>query len=256
MKRMLKHYLMVVLITAICMVLFASISWAGSRVTYHNNMSYDTGSRHLGSALQVNSRYSGYYHNRRYGSHGHNKHGYYRNNHYRNSYRNNHHKNSYRNNHHYYRQRNGHKHYNIRPRHGRRYHYGYKQGYSGRHRGYKYGYHDRHYVYMDDDKQGPQGYKGDKGMGYENHLKHASEPMATRITRINRKKGHVYIDRGKNAGFKMGSKACIYLLTGESIACGRVRKISPSHAMIEINNRKAKQFKNGMEAMLIVEEKD
>ena len=66
--------------------------------------------------------------------------------------------------------------------------------------------------------------------------------------------GVTSIDRGKNAGFVAGSTVCIYSFTGEKTACGRIRKISESNAMIEINNRKAKHIKNGMEAMLTVEE--
>ena len=246
MKRMLKNQFMMVLITAVCIALFVSISWAGSRATHHHNTSYDTDSRNLGIALKVKSGYSGYNNLLRYVNHGYNKHGY----------RRNYHRNRYGNKHNYFRQGYGHKHNKYRQRHRLRHYYGYKQGYSGHHRDYKYGYNSRHYVYRGDDKYNHKGYKSDSGKVYDNNLEHASKHIATRVTRINKSKGHVYIDKGKNAGFVMGSTVCIYSFTGEETACGRVRKISESHAMIEINNRKAKHIKNGMEVMLMVEEKD
>lgn len=244
MKKMLKNHFMMVLITAICIALFASISWAGSRATYHHNTSYDTDSSNLGFVLKVKSRHSGYNNLRRYGNHGRNKHGI----------RHKYHRNRYSNKHNYYRRGYGHKHNKYRQRHRSRHYYGHKRGYSGHYRDHKYGNHNRHYVYRGDDKYNHKGHKSDFGKGYDNNLEYASKHMATRVTRINKSKGHVYIDRGKNAGFVMGSTVCIHLFAGEETACGRIRKISESHAMIEINNRKAKHIKNGMEAMLTVEE--
>ncbi len=95
MKRKLKNQFMMVLITAVCIALFVSISWAGSRATHHHNTSYDTESSNLGFVLKVKSRDPGYNNLRRYGNHGHNK----------NGFRHNNHRNRYSNKHNYYRQR-------------------------------------------------------------------------------------------------------------------------------------------------------
>ena len=80
--------------------------------------------------------------------------------------------------------------------------------------------------------------------------------LAEQVTRINKNKGHVYIDGGKDAGFVMGATVCIYSFTGEEITCGSIQQTTVSYSVVKVNNRKAKQIQNGMEAMLSVETPD
>lgn len=80
--------------------------------------------------------------------------------------------------------------------------------------------------------------------------------LAEQVTRINKNKGLVYTDGGKDAGFVMGATVCIYSFTGEEITCGRIQKTTASYSVVKVNNRKAKPIQNGMEAMLLVETPD
>ena len=77
-----------------------------------------------------------------------------------------------------------------------------------------------------------------------------SVSFAAEVTRINAHKGHIYIDQGKEAGFIIGAEVCFYSSLGEKIVCGKVRRTTDAYAMVEVNNRKAKGIKNGMQAAL------
>jgi len=80
--------------------------------------------------------------------------------------------------------------------------------------------------------------------------------LGEQVTRINKNKGLVYIDGGKDSGFVMEATVCIYSFTGEEITCGRIQQTTASYSVIKVNNRKAKQIQNGMEAILSVETPD
>ena len=80
--------------------------------------------------------------------------------------------------------------------------------------------------------------------------------LGEQVTRINKNKGLVYIDGGKDAGFEMGATVCIHSFTGEEITCGQIQQTNVSYSVVKVNNRKAKQIQNGMEAILSVEMSD
>jgi hypothetical protein len=72
--------------------------------------------------------------------------------------------------------------------------------------------------------------------------------LAAEVTKVNVSQGHVYIDRGKEAGFIMGSDVCFYSYADERIACGTVRQISAARATVKVKSREAKLIKRGMRA--------
>ncbi len=77
--------------------------------------------------------------------------------------------------------------------------------------------------------------------------------QAAQVTRINKNKGLIVINGSKDDGFVMGATVCFYSTSGEKIACGRIQQTSESYVTVKINNREAKQSRNGMEAQLSVE---
>jgi hypothetical protein len=79
--------------------------------------------------------------------------------------------------------------------------------------------------------------------------------QAAEVTRINENRGLIVINGNKADGFVMGAKVCFYSSSGEEITCGRVRQTSESYVTVEVDNRKAKQIRNGMEAQLEDDEK-
>ena len=78
--------------------------------------------------------------------------------------------------------------------------------------------------------------------------------FAAEVTRMNTHKGHIYINEGKDTGFILGAEVCFYSPLGEKIVCGKVRRSADSYAMVEVNNRKAKGIKIGMQAALAEQE--
>lgn len=76
---------------------------------------------------------------------------------------------------------------------------------------------------------------------------------AAEVTKVNRSRGHVYIDQGKNAGFVFGAEVCFYSESGEKVTCGVVRQASESYAMVKVNNRASKAVKRGDKARLSAE---
>ena len=79
--------------------------------------------------------------------------------------------------------------------------------------------------------------------------------LAAEVTRINKNRGLIVINGSKEAGFVMGATVCFYSTSGEEITCGRVKQTSESYVTVKVNNRKAKQIRNGMEAQLEDDEK-
>jgi hypothetical protein len=64
---------------------------------------------------------------------------------------------------------------------------------------------------------------------------------AAQVTRVHNRKGHVYINQGKKAGFVKGSEVCFYSSSGEKITCGNVKKTSPSSAVVKVKKQMAKK---------------
>ena len=82
-----------------------------------------------------------------------------------------------------------------------------------------------------------------------------STVSAAAVTRINENRGLIVINGNKEAGFVMGATVCFYSTSGEEITCGSVQQTSESYVTVKVNNRKAKQIRNGMEAQLEDDEK-
>ena len=80
-----------------------------------------------------------------------------------------------------------------------------------------------------------------------------STVSAAEVTRINENRGLIVINGNKEAGFVMGATVCFYSTSGEEITCGSVQQASEYYVTVKVNNRKAKQIRNGMEAQLSVE---
>ena len=74
--------------------------------------------------------------------------------------------------------------------------------------------------------------------------------QAAEVTRINTNRGLIVINGNKDDGFVMGATVCFYSTSGEEITCGKVQQTSESYVTVKVNNRKAKQIRNGMEAQL------
>ena len=73
---------------------------------------------------------------------------------------------------------------------------------------------------------------------------------SAQVVRINAKKGHIYIDEGKDSGYTFGAEVCFYASDGQEITCGKVRQTLPGRAMVQIKSRVAKKIKKGIEVKL------
>jgi hypothetical protein len=73
---------------------------------------------------------------------------------------------------------------------------------------------------------------------------------AAQVTRINARKGLIFIDGSIAEGFVMGAQVCFYASTGEQITCGRVEQASQNYARVKVNNQIAKKIQYGMTAKL------
>ena len=73
---------------------------------------------------------------------------------------------------------------------------------------------------------------------------------AAQVTKINKRKGQIQINEGKDAGFIFGVEVCFFSSTGEVVTCGKVQKTLASYAVVRVNSREAKKIKKGMEAIL------
>jgi len=76
---------------------------------------------------------------------------------------------------------------------------------------------------------------------------------AAEVTRINRNKGHVFINEGKDAGFILGATVCFYSPSEAELLCGRVQRTTDAYAVVKVNNREVKKIKVGTKAKLYEE---
>ena len=76
------------------------------------------------------------------------------------------------------------------------------------------------------------------------------------VTRVNRNKGQVFINQGKDAGFILGAMVCFYSLSGAELFCGRVQRTTDAYAVVKVNNREAKRINIGTEAQLYEEKEE
>jgi len=77
--------------------------------------------------------------------------------------------------------------------------------------------------------------------------------MAAQVTRIHSSRKYIFINGSIADGFVMGATVCFYSSSDEEITCGPIEQASESFAKVRVNNRIAKQIRNGMEARLSVE---
>jgi hypothetical protein len=75
---------------------------------------------------------------------------------------------------------------------------------------------------------------------------------AAQVTRINTKKGLIFIDGSIAEGFVLGAQVCFYASSGEQITCGRIEQASEVYARVKVNNQIAKKIEYGMTAKLSV----
>jgi len=75
--------------------------------------------------------------------------------------------------------------------------------------------------------------------------------VTAEVTRVNPSEGHVYVNKGKPAGFIVGAKVCIYL-SSEETACGKIFRTTDSYSVLRVDNRKARHIKYGMRAKLMM----
>lgn len=73
---------------------------------------------------------------------------------------------------------------------------------------------------------------------------------AAQVTKLNKRKGQVQINEGKDAGFLFGVEVCFFSSSGELVTCGKVQKTTASYSVVRVNSREAKNIKKGMEAIL------
>jgi len=78
----------------------------------------------------------------------------------------------------------------------------------------------------------------------------SSVVCAAEVSRIQAHKGHIFINEGKDAGFLIGTKVCIYGFSGEEITCGEVSQTNPNYAMIRVEKQMAREIKIGMKAVI------
>jgi len=80
--------------------------------------------------------------------------------------------------------------------------------------------------------------------------------FSARAYKMNKWKGHVFIDGGEDEGFILGATVCFPACSGKGFICGTVLKTSPSEAMVKVDNTATKMRGICGEAILYVGEED
>jgi hypothetical protein len=80
--------------------------------------------------------------------------------------------------------------------------------------------------------------------------------LGARAYKMDKWKGHVFIDGGENEGFILGATVCFLSCSGKGLICGTVLKTSPSEAMVKVDNTATKMRDICGEAILYVGEED
>ncbi len=80
--------------------------------------------------------------------------------------------------------------------------------------------------------------------------------FSARAYKMDKWKGHVFIDGGEDEGFVLGAIVCFLSCSGKGFICGTVLKTSPSEAMVKVDNTATKMRDICGEAILYVGEKD
>ena len=76
--------------------------------------------------------------------------------------------------------------------------------------------------------------------------------LAAQVTRVNKFKGHVFINGGEDAGYMLGATVCFVSSSGEELICGTVQRTSASEAMVKVkrSDTRRRRITGGMEALL------
>lgn len=80
--------------------------------------------------------------------------------------------------------------------------------------------------------------------------------LSARPYKMDKWKGHVFIDGGEDEGFILGATVCFPSCSGKGFICGTVLKTSPSEAMVKVDNTATKMRDICGEAILYVGEQD
>jgi len=80
--------------------------------------------------------------------------------------------------------------------------------------------------------------------------------LGARAYKMDKWKGHVFIDGGEDQGFILGATVCFLSCSGKGLICGTVLKTSPSEAMVKVDNTATKMRDICGEAILYVGEED
>jgi hypothetical protein len=64
--------------------------------------------------------------------------------------------------------------------------------------------------------------------------------LGARAYKMDKWKGHVFIDGGEDEGFILGATVCFLSCSGKGFICGNVLKTSPSEAMVKVDNTATK----------------
>jgi len=84
----------------------------------------------------------------------------------------------------------------------------------------------------------------------------SSIALGARAYKMDKWKGHVFIDGGENEGFILGATVCFLSCSGKGLICGTVLKTSPSEAMVKVDNTATKMRDICGETILYVREED
>ena len=84
----------------------------------------------------------------------------------------------------------------------------------------------------------------------------STNALAARAYKMDKWKGHVFIDGGEDEGFILGATVCFLSCSGKGFICGTVLKTSPSEAMVKVDNTSTKMRDICGEAILFVGKED
>lgn len=82
----------------------------------------------------------------------------------------------------------------------------------------------------------------------------ATQPVVTaEVTRVNANKGHVYVNKGKPAGFVVGAQVCILSGPDKELACGTIFRTTDAYSVVRVDKQPARYIRQGMTANLMTE---
>ncbi len=77
--------------------------------------------------------------------------------------------------------------------------------------------------------------------------------IAGEVTRINKNKGHIFVNEGKGEGFVKGARVCFFSSSDKELLCGTILRTTDNYSVVKVNNRQIKKIKIGTEVRLYIE---